>query len=95
MAGLMLSSLWTTPVLAILVLLFVKYWKKLGLESEWGTRLVSVGAAWLLFKSSFEVMNTVTGVVSLKAIGAYVGGTLAWIFIFLGVLVLVAEELQE
>lgn len=86
------------PLLAIAWLIFIWFWKQGGLKSKNGLKFIGIGAAWLLFYNAFEVFSKVlagTGYTQpILAIGQWVGGTLAWLFGFIGALYLVVENFK-
>ncbi len=85
-------------VAAVLWLVFVWLWKKTGLKSEKGLKFIGIGAAWLLFFNAFMLFSEVLameGGHTIMLIGQWVGGTLAWLFGFLGALFLVIENFKK
>jgi hypothetical protein len=86
------------PILAVVWLVFVWLWKASGLKSKNGLKFIGIGAAWLLFYNTFEVFaGILAGQMyssTILAIGQWVGGTLAWLFGFIGALYLVIENFK-
>jgi len=86
------------PLMAIAWLVFAWLWKEGGFKTKKGLKFVAIGAAWLLFYNAFEMFSGVlTGQgfeATILAIGKWVGGTLAWLFVFIGALFLVIENFK-
>jgi len=86
------------PLLAIAWLIFIWLWKQSGLKSKNGLKFIGIGAAWLLFYHAFNVFGGILVGQGYEAIimsiGKWVGGTLAWLFGFIGALYLVIENFK-
>ncbi|MCD6576092.1 MAG: hypothetical protein J7K73_02955 [Nanoarchaeota archaeon] len=86
------------PLIAIAWLVFIWFWKQGGFKSKNGLKFIGIGAAWLLFYHAFQVFaNVLSGQAysaTILAIGQWVGGTLAWLFGFIGALYLVIENFK-
>lgn len=86
------------PLMAIFWLIFVWLWKQGGFKTKNGLKFIGIGAVWLLFYNAFMVFGDVLVgqpfAVTIKAIGQWIGGTLAWLFCFVGALYLVIENFK-
>ncbi len=86
------------PLMAIAWLIFAWFWKQGGFKTKNGLKFIAIGAAWLLFYHAFNVFGGVLAgqgfEATIMAIGQWVGGTLAWLFGFIGALYLVIENFK-
>ncbi|HEX32964.1 MAG TPA: hypothetical protein ENG01_00955 [Candidatus Aenigmarchaeota archaeon] len=89
-----IPTLWTMPVLAIFWLLVASMWQKLGFKSKMGLKVFVLGALWLVFYNTFEIINTVFPNTYWNY-GLQLGGALAWILGLIGALWMMYEALSK
>lgn len=87
------------PMLAIFWMAFLWLWNKTGLKSKNGLKYVAVGAVWLVFYSSFQVLSTFPALAGyttfISNIGLYIGGGLAFLFTLIGTLTMAWESVGK